>query len=487
MDSSPSDTPHRSRPRRWNVAADMPGFASGAPWRGRAGRGAYGCMALPRVAFWCASESFFVFFRRVCRAARGASLPLLGGCAAERGAAGSSAVWLWAALLVAGIVAFGVLSRRLRNENVEEPSAFGFLPDVLRWSNICSRFRGAPPAEEQPPLTPFSSDLALIDEILLQACDRDAEILLSPAPVTPAAGGEADAGFGAPLPPVFPVSAFSRELESSLSDSFSQPLVLRGTCFQSDVSRVVLRTDNPLDERAWQFWAGRPVLARLAFSRGYGVCAEKRVFLFASRIWGGHPGHDETLISLTRPTRIERVQHRLFPRTTPAPEDVTLGFWPWPVLASLPAGAPAGKPALVCGGPALREGNARLENLSASGAGIAAHREAVVNAPQAGVLLLSLRQGRGAPLTLWLACSLRHATLRADGVRRAYAVLGYALEAWSPWEQGQDFRKPLSWRPVAPGGEVPVLPSWILRDMAARRPLTPRFFNLQKPGASLGR
>ncbi len=141
----------------------------------------------------------------------------------------------------------------------------------------------------------------------------------------------------------------------------------------------------------------------------------------------------------------------------------------------------------MCGGSALREGNARLENLSASGAGIAAHREAVVNAPQAGVLLLSLRQGRGAPLTLWLACSLRHATLRADGVRRAYAVLGYALEAWSPWEQGQDFRKPLSWRPVAPGGEVPVLPSWILRDMAARRPLTPRFFNLQKPGASLGR
>ena len=199
MDSSPSDTPHRSRPRRWNVAADMPGFASGAPWRGRAGRGAYGCMALPRVAFWCASESFFVLFRRVCRAARGASLPLLGGCAAERGAAGSSAVWLWAALLVAGIVAFGVLSRRLRNENAEEPSAFGFLPDVLRWSNICSRFRGVPPAEEQPPLTPFSSDLALIDEILLQACDRDAEILLSPAPVTPAAGGEADAGFDAPF------------------------------------------------------------------------------------------------------------------------------------------------------------------------------------------------------------------------------------------------------------------------------------------------
>ena len=104
-----------------------------------------------------------------------------------------------------------------------------------------------------------------------------------------------------------------------------------------------------------------------------------------------------------------------------------------------------------------------------------------------GILLLSLRRSRGKPLTLWLGCSLRHVTICADGVRRAHAVLGYALEAWSPWEQGQDFRKELDWRPAAPGGDLPPLLRWVLRDMAARHPLRPRFFNLQTPGASLGR
>lgn len=488
MDSTPSDTPHRSRPRRLDVAADMPGFAIGVRWHGRSERGTCGCMAFLRFASWCASERFFALFRRVGQVAKGACLPLLGACAAHRDTVGSSTVWLWGVLLIAGIAAFGVLSRRLRNESTEEASGVGVFPGVWGWSKICSLFRATPGGvEEQPPLTPFSSDSALIDEILLQACDRDADILLSPAPVSRVAEEGADAGFDAPLPPLSPVSAFSRELEHSLADSFSQSPVLHGICFQSDASRIVFRTDNPLDERAWQFWAGRSVLARLAFGLGYGACAGKRVFLFSSRIWGGHRGRDETLISLTRPASVERVQHRLFPRTMPDPGDVVLGFWPWPVLASLPAGAPAGKPALVCGRPALREDNARLENLSASGAGIAVHREAAANAPQAGVLLLSLRRGRSVPLTLWLACSLRHTTLCADGIRRAYAVLGYALEAWSPWDQGQDFRKPLAWRPVAPGGEIPVLAGWILRDMAAQRPLTPRFFNLQKPGVSLGR
>lgn len=119
--------------------------------------------------------------------------------------------------------------------------------------------------------------------------------------------------------------------------------------------------------------------------------------------------------------------------------------------------------------------------------GIAVRREIAAAAPQSGVLLLSLRQRMRSPLTLWLACSLRHVTGHADGVRRSHAVLGYALEAWSPWGQGSNFRKELAWRPVAADGEVPPLLRWVLRDMAAQRRISPRFFNLQTPGASLGR
>lgn len=119
--------------------------------------------------------------------------------------------------------------------------------------------------------------------------------------------------------------------------------------------------------------------------------------------------------------------------------------------------------------------------------GIAVRREIAATAPQSGVLLLSLRQGRYSSLTLWLACSLRHVTGHADAVRRSHAVLGYALEAWSPWAQGSDFRKELAWRPVSTDGEVPALLRWVLRDIAAQRRINPRFFNLQTPGASLGR
>lgn len=438
-------------------------------------------------------------------------LTLLGGCATERGstgAGGTGAAWFWGMLLVAGSLAFWALSRRLRAEAPEgadrgrEDGTGGAEPSSLRrWpvETFRALLRPSSGAEDRLPLPEFSREPALIEEVLLQAWSRGAGFLLflapipsvrvAPGPDIPQAA-EADAGFDAPMPPAadFAVSpGFAEELESSLSEASVLPPVLRGTCLQVDASRIVIRADVPLDKSVWTVWAGRAVLARFSFDWGLGSAAGKRAFQFFGRIQGGHLGRGETLISLTRPARIERIQHRLFPRTTPEPEDVALGFWPWPVAASLPAGAPAGPPALVCGRPARRTDNARLENISASGVGLAVRREAAADPPQEGVLLLSLRQGRGEPLTLWLACSLRHATPCADGIRRSHAVLGYVLEAWSPWEQGLDFRKKLEWRPVAPGGEVPALLRWVLRDMAARQPLTPRFFNLQTPGASLGR
>lgn len=476
MDSSSSDTPHRSKPRRRSAAAGMPGFMEGNGRRS-AGYRAHGTFPFPA---FCRAPGFFSVFSRA--AAGSACLPLLGGCAAERGAAEGS-VWFWGGLLAVGLLAFGILSFRMRDETAEN-GASGVFPALLS-NRSCGLFRISPPTEEGLSLSAYASDPALIDEILLRACDRGADILLAPAPVD-TADGESDAAFDEPLPSSG-VSAFSDELEASLAEPSPGASLLRGICLQTDPARFVIRTDEPLDEREWHFWAGRPVLARIAVRQGYGVFSGRQVFLFSSRIWGGHRGRRADLLSLVRPARVERVQHRLFPRTVPEPEDVALGFWAWPVPVSLPAGAPAGKPVLVCGRPARCGDNARLENISASGVGIAVPREAAADAPRTGILLLSLRRSRGKPLTLWLGCSLRHVTICADGVRRAHAVLGYALEAWSPWEQGQDFRKELDWRPAAPGGDVPPLLRWVLRDMAARHPLRPRFFNLQTPGASLGR
>ena len=475
MDNSPSDIPHRCKPRRRYAAAEMPDSAEGT--RTRCGAAA----SIQRLSTpYCCLSCFFaerpVLFRPVLVSA----CLLLAGCSSGKNFSGKTGFLFWGTLLVTGILAFCLLSFRLKAEGVSVGVLPGFLSGWLKRAQQRVSFSGA---EELS----FSLEPIQADEIFVQACERSADILLSPAPLDNIGGEKADRSFEMPAPSST-VSAFSEELEASFSRSSARGVLpLRGSCLHVDASRLVIRTISPLEDESWQFWAGRPVHARLTFNRGYGVHSEKLVFSFFCRIRGGDLRNYETLLSLSRPERVERVQHRLFPRTVPEEEDVALGFWPWPVLASLPPEAPAGKPFLVWGYPSRNEGNARLENLSASGVGIAVRREIAAAAPQSGVLLLSLRQRMRSPLTLWLACSLRHVTGHADGVRRSHAVLGYALEAWSPWGQGSNFRKELAWRPVAADGEVPPLLRWVLRDMAAQRRISPRFFNLQTPGASLGR
>lgn len=476
MDSSSSDTPHRSKPRRRSAAAGMPGFMEGNGRRS-AGYRAHGTFPFPA---FCRAPGFFSVFSRA--AAGSACLPLLGGCAAGRGAAEGS-VWFWGGLLAVGLLAFGILSFRMRDETAEN-GASGVFPALLS-NRSCGLFRISPPTEEGLSLSAYASDPALIDEVLLRACDRGADILLAPAPVD-TADGESDAAFDEPLPSSG-VSAFSDELEASLAEPSPGSSLLRGICLQTDPARFVIRTDEPLDEREWHFWAGPPCSGENCGQTGV------RGFLRASGFSVFQPDMGRASGTTGRSAQSGPAGAR---RTRPAP-----AFSPYcsrtgrcgSGILGLAGACFPGPPELPPENPFWYAG-ARRDAETMHVWKIFPLRGWALPSPRGrrgcppdGHPALSLRRSRGKPLTLWLGCSLRHVTICADGVRRAHAVLGYALEAWSPWEQGQDFRKELDWRPAAPGGDVPPLLRWVLRDMAARHPLRPRFFNLQTPGASLGR
>ena len=131
----------------------------------------------------------------------------------------------------------------MRDETAEN-GASGVFPALLS-NRSCGLFRISPPTEEGLSLSAYASDPALIDEILLRACDRGADILLAPAPVD-TADGESDAAFDEPLPSSG-VSAFSDELErvsNYYNNQFLYPDGVDGSAGPPDASSSVSVTET---------------------------------------------------------------------------------------------------------------------------------------------------------------------------------------------------------------------------------------------------
>jgi hypothetical protein len=241
---------------------------------------------------------------------------------------------------------------------------------------------------------------------------------------------------------------------------------LAGFCARLDQRVLFFQARQPLPSARHDAWNGKKVSVHAQTQLG----DDARMFCFDSLVLRGPTDDGPPLLELARPSRLEFFERRAFSRVRSAPSElIALGLWDWPVNS--PEQNPPTEPSLLP--PPLlvlhpaRRFPAELHDVSASGLALDIMQNPVFPFPEHCLVLLSLsREESGSrPLTLWLACSARHATEYAGG---ACVRLGLHTRYWCRITRAD---VSLFWRNAAGDGVPPLLRRTVRRPSVGARGL----------------
>lgn len=257
---------------------------------------------------------------------------------------------------------------------------------------------------------------------------------------------------------------------------------LSGLCVHLDRHCLFVQLDSPVSGRKLDGWIGKNIRVHLIIHLFAGLNHEIRFVRFNSVALRATSGPELALLEMTRPFRLERFERRAYSRLEPVfPDVIAIGLWdqsrtppvdgPLPSDDACPADSvhpaptdPASLPAPLFLFHPRGPDQIRLANISASGLGLRLKKNLAASVPTRCVILLSLRQSSGRPLTMWLACVQRHCTRNPS---RASVVLGFHIVQWSQVTRADSS---IAWQHTADtanGGALPPLLHWILGRQAA--------------------